>query len=135
MDERLRELLDAVPAVPPRSKLEPYHALIRELRRKRCTYQQVAKFFADRLGISVAPSTIHAFVAVRAKRGRKVAYELPPLQTEQTQREERAQATAAPADPIEVLRRRPPAQPIERPRFDYAEGEGLKLPASKKAGH
>jgi hypothetical protein len=68
MDDSLRQLIDAEPETTPRSKLEPYYDVIRELRRKRRTYQQISRFLAEHLHLSVAASTIHAFVAVRAKR-------------------------------------------------------------------
>jgi hypothetical protein len=65
--ERVRELLDQMPERPPRSKLEPHAEVIRELRRKRRTYQEIAAFFREHLQISVAPSTIHDFVKTRAR--------------------------------------------------------------------
>ena len=73
INESLQAAVDAEPETPPRSKLEPYYDVIRQLRRRRLTYKQIARFFADRLQVCVAPSTIHAFVAVRAKRARAVA--------------------------------------------------------------
>lgn len=48
-----------LPAKPPRSKLEPHRELIRELRRKGRTYREVAALFRERLGLQVAPSTLH----------------------------------------------------------------------------
>ena len=120
MDAYLREFVAAVPAVPPRSKLEPYYEVIRELRRKRCTYQQVAQFFTERLGIRVAPSTVHAFVAVRAKRGRKSAYELPPVEAPDPVRSTAPQ-TSEHSDPIVAMKRKPAVLP-QPPEFEYSEG-------------
>ena len=54
-----------LPPKPPRSKLEPHRDLIRELRRKGQTYRDVARLFQERLGLYVAPSTLHSFVKVR----------------------------------------------------------------------
>jgi IS30 family transposase len=71
MDEKIRTLIEQTPEKPPRSKLEPHEDLIRELRRKRCTYQEIAQFFAEHLNLKVAPSTIYAFVRVRARRARR----------------------------------------------------------------
>jgi hypothetical protein len=51
-----------LPPKSPRSKLEPHRELIRELRRKGRTYREVAKLFRERLGLQVAPSTLHSFV-------------------------------------------------------------------------
>ncbi len=70
MDERIRQVLDQVPERPPRSKLEQHAEVIRELRRKRRTYQEIAVFFREHLQISVAPSTVHDFVKKRAKQAR-----------------------------------------------------------------
>ena len=41
--ETIRQLLDAVPHRSP-SKLEPHAAVIRELRKKRRTYTEIAQF-------------------------------------------------------------------------------------------
>jgi hypothetical protein len=67
-----------LPPKPPRSKLEPHRELIRELRRKGRTYREVAQLFHERLGLYVAPSTLHSFVKVRAKHRKRVQFELPP---------------------------------------------------------
>jgi hypothetical protein len=39
MDPTLLSLLDSIPQKPPRSKLETHRELIRQLRRKGCTYR------------------------------------------------------------------------------------------------
>ena len=66
MDKHIRNLLDALPSRPYRSKLEPHRELICELRRKRHTYQEIAGFFGAHLSLAVAPSTIHNFLKVRS---------------------------------------------------------------------
>jgi hypothetical protein len=53
--------------------------LIRELRRKGRTYREVAKLLTERLGLYVAPSTLHSFVKARAKHRKRTQFELPPL--------------------------------------------------------
>ena len=53
-----------LPSKPPRSKPEPHRERIRELRRKGQTYRDVARLFQERLGLYVAPSTLHSFVAI-----------------------------------------------------------------------
>jgi hypothetical protein len=142
MDERLRTLLDQIPEKPPRSKLEPHLDVIRELRRKGRTYQEIAQFFGEHLEVTVAASTIHAFVQVRARRRqRKPPIELPPAIEP---RVETALATAvegvtagAEGDVMErieaVKRRRLPEKP--KPRFEYNESEPLQLaPGTKQEG-
>jgi hypothetical protein len=51
---------------PPCSDLEPRRELIRELRRKRRTYREVARLLHERLGLHAAPSTLRSFVKVHA---------------------------------------------------------------------
>jgi len=134
-DTSLTESVELLPSGNPRSKLEPHYNLIRELRRRRCTYKQVAQYLADQMGLSVTPSTIHSFVAIRAKRksARPLEYELPPLADPEC-----SEATSRPIadregdaqNAIERLRSRP-AAPTKPPRFKY-EGEALRLPAPSK---
>ena len=81
MEPELQSILDSLPSKSPRSKLEPHRELIRELRRKGRTYREVSKLFSERLGIYVAPSTLHSFVKVRAKHRKREHFELPPSET------------------------------------------------------
>jgi hypothetical protein len=82
MEERIRQLLDQIPERTTRSKLEQHAEVIRELRRKRRTYQEIAAFFRDHLQISVAPSTIHDFVKKRTKQARIRPAQVPNSPTE-----------------------------------------------------
>ena len=77
MDDNIRTVLDQMPE-KNRSKLEPHADVIRELRRKGRTYEEIANFFSERFDLKVAPSTIHAFVRVRARRHQRLRIELPP---------------------------------------------------------
>ena len=121
MDDSLRQLLDAEPVTAPRSKLEPYYDVIRELRRKRRTYEQIAQFLAEHCLLTVARTTIHAFVAVRARRKTRTVYELPAPDAAKEETPDRG-----PTDPIEALRQRQWPESKKRP-FEYTEGEELKL--------
>ncbi len=82
MDPTLLSLLDSIPQKPPRSKLETHRELIRQLRRKGCTYRDIVRILHERVGLDVAVSTIHSFIKVRAKHRKQVQYELPPLEPE-----------------------------------------------------
>lgn len=53
---------------PFQSKLLPYLEFIREGRAQQQSYPQIAAELRARFGISVAPSTIFAFVKVRSRR-------------------------------------------------------------------
>jgi hypothetical protein len=67
MDRTLLSLLDSISQKPPRSKLETHRELIRQLRRKGCTYRDIVRILHERVGLDVAVSTIHSFIRVRAK--------------------------------------------------------------------
>src|SRR5580704_10434879 len=71
MDPNISKLLDQIPEKPPRSKLELHADVIATLRQKRRTYRAIADFFRDHLAITVAPSTLHDFVRVRRRRGKR----------------------------------------------------------------
>ena len=77
MDERIRKILDNIPERQPRSRLEPHIDVIRELRRKRRSYQEISVFFKEHLHIPVAPSTLYEFVKSRAHPAKKPVVELP----------------------------------------------------------
>jgi hypothetical protein len=48
MDPTLLSLLETIPQKPPRSKLETHRELIRQLRRKGCTYRDIVRIlFAE----------------------------------------------------------------------------------------
>jgi hypothetical protein len=140
MDEGIRALLDQIPEKPPRSKLEPHLEVIRALRRKGRTYQEIAQFFGEHLQVTVAASTIHAFVQVRARRRQhRPQVELPPPAGLGMETAPAANGSAIAGiegdvmERIEALkRRRPPGKP-EKPRFEYDESEPLQrlVPGTK----
>jgi hypothetical protein len=118
MEPTHETILASLAQKSPRSKLEPHRELIRELRRKGRTYREVARLFHERLGLYVAPSTLHSFVKVRAKHRKREQFELPP-----------ATATSAPSpvfDSIAALRTKS-SEPNPKTRFVFQENEPLKL--------
>jgi hypothetical protein len=120
MEPTHKIILEPLPEKPPRSKLEPHHELIRELRRKGRTYREVARLFHERLGLHVALSTLHSFVKVRAKHRKRTQFELPPV----------GQAAAAESptlDPVAALKAKPTARESKRARFVFRENEPLTL--------
>lgn len=139
MDEALQKLIEALPERPPRSKLEPHAEVIRELRKRRRTYQEIAAFFRQHLQLSVAPSTIHEFVKTRARRASRretspIALPEPAAVTAT------AQPVSAPAaaddgtrERIRSLRRQPSAKPAtDTPRFAFDPQEPLVLDPKPK---
>lgn len=112
-------ILESLLPRTPRSKLEPHRDLIRELRRKGQTYREVARLFHERLGLYVAPSTLHSFVKVRAKHRKRTQFELPPP--------ELAAAHSPAFDSVAAVRARsalPKSKPV---RFVFRENEPLTL--------
>jgi hypothetical protein len=108
-----------LPPKPPRSKLELHRELIRELRRKGRTYREVARLFHERLGLYVAPSTLHSFVKVRAKHRKRTQFELPPL--------EFAVAESPALERIAALKTKSPVRNAKPTRFVFRENEALTL--------
>ena len=53
MDPTLLSLLETIPQKPPRSKLETHRELIRQLRRKGCTYRDIVRILHERVGLDV----------------------------------------------------------------------------------
>jgi hypothetical protein len=112
-------ILDSLPEATYRSKLEPHRELIRELRRKGRTYREVARLFDERLGLYVAPSTLHSFVKVRAKHRKRTQFELPPL--------ELAAADSPVLERVAALRAKPALRNSKPSRFVFRENEPLTL--------
>ncbi|MGO8759862.1 MAG: hypothetical protein ACLQG3_17220 [Terracidiphilus sp.] len=123
MEPELRTILESLPEKPYRSKLEPHRDLIRELRRKGRTYREVARLFRERLGLHVAPSTLHSFVKVRAKHRKRMQFELPPSDLP-------AVDLPAALDRAAALKARPVVPNAKPARFVFRENEPLTLTIS-----
>jgi hypothetical protein len=119
MESALQTILESLPEKPPRSKLEPHRELIRELRRKGRTYREVSLLFHERLGLYVAPSTLHSFVKVRAKHHKRTQFELPPL--------ELSSPSSPELDRITALREKTVVAKSKSARFVFRESEPLTL--------
>jgi hypothetical protein len=76
LDQEIANFLQTTDTGTGRSKLEPYAELIRGLRQRRWTYVKIADALRTRFGVVVAPSTVFAFVKVRACG--KAGFALPP---------------------------------------------------------
>ncbi|HEV2399904.1 MAG TPA: hypothetical protein VGS27_23385 [Candidatus Sulfotelmatobacter sp.] len=124
MDSTLLCMLDSIPQKPPRSKLETHRELIRQLRRKGCTYRDIVHILHERVGLEVAVSTIHSFVKVRAKHRKQTQYELPPLESES---KPISLSSDDVAFRIAALRAKPIEQKAKPKHFHFEETEPLKL--------
>jgi hypothetical protein len=125
MDPTLLSLLDSIAQKSPRSKLETHRELIRQLRRKGCTYRDIVRILRERVGLDVAVSTIHSFIKVRAKHQKQVQYELPPPESQSP-----VTARMNPEDVasrIATLKAKPVEQRTKPKHFHFEESEPLKL--------
>lgn len=123
MEPALQTILESLPEKQYRSKLEPHRELIRELRRKGRTYRDLARIFQERLGLCVAPSTIHSFVKVRAKHHEQTQFEIPPLAG--GDRGDVLNSTAM--ERIAAFKAQPSPKKEKRIPFEFHENEPLKL--------
>lgn len=139
--ETIRQLLDAVPHRSP-SKLEPHAAVIRELRKKRRTYTEIAQFLEQHLQLRVAPSTLHYFVNSRANqareqkaRERKLSEAAPVLAPEPVASTEPAPEEASTGDAvrdrIRALKNKPVPAAIEPARFAFNPDQPLTFQPKK----
>jgi len=119
MEPELRTILESLPEKTYRSKLEPHRELIRELRRKGRTYREVARLFEERLGLYVAPSTLHSFAKVRAKHRKRTQFELPPIQL--------STAESPVLDRVSAFKAKPVVRTAKPSRFVFRENEPLTL--------
>ena len=125
MDPMLLSLLDSIPQKSPRSKLKTHRELIRQLRRKGCTYRDIVRILHERVGLDVAVSTIHSFIKVRAKHRKQVQYELPALEPQSP-----VTARMNPEDVasrIAALKAKPVEHKARPKHFHFEESEPLKL--------
>jgi len=68
MDAKFQAILDGLPPKPPRSKLDPYAELIRELRKRERSYREIAALLKERCGLNVGIHTLYSFVRNRGIR-------------------------------------------------------------------
>jgi hypothetical protein len=131
-----------MPAGPPRSKLEPYRDLIRNLRQKRKTYREIAAFLHQHCNVGVHYSTIYDFVHAPSRN---------PEQGQIRAETQRPVQPVLPAENIMTIGGVPgytPAQDLHariaaiksrksttqtpKPVFHYEEGEPLRLISDTK---
>jgi hypothetical protein len=67
MDPKFQAILSALPAKKRRSRLEPYHQLIREMRKRGRSYREITQVLKKSCGLTVGTSTVNDFVLARNK--------------------------------------------------------------------
>ena len=147
MDDRLKDILDALPTKSPRSRLEPYREFIQELRRRGRTYRDIASILSEKCQVQVSASGIHDFVRTRYRSEQKSRRREPKgtitLMAAPALAQIETTATAAKVDaPADAVRRQIAAletrksviEPTpERFRFDPSEPLRLKKLGKKTA--
>jgi hypothetical protein len=119
--------------------------VIRALRRKRRTYQEIAVFFRDHLQISVAPSTVHDFVKKRAKQARIRPPQVPkspaessvgatPMPVAPTSGAVPPPSTKAPRDTIRTATAQPAATSREPSLFEFETRIAAHLESKAEGG-
>jgi hypothetical protein len=136
MDAKFREILDALPNKPPRSRLEPYRELIEELRRRGRTYVDIAGILAEKCQVQVTASGVHDFVRTRSRMKRRSTKQIasdPPKTTPPSNGTGRVDSTQKPLADDEVRRRiaalkaRKPVVEAEPNGFQFDPTEPLRL--------
>jgi IS30 family transposase len=140
MNEKLQSILDQMPAGPPRSKLEPYRDLIRNLRQKRKTYREIAAFLDQHCNVGVHYSTIYDFVHAPNRNPEQDQIQVEPPQPLQPVLPAENIMTIGglpnclPHTPdqdlharIAAIKRRKSTTQTSKPVFHYEEGEPLRL--------
>lgn len=136
MDAKFREILDSLPARPPRSRLEPYRELIEELRRRGRTFVDIAGILAEKCEVQVTASGVHDFVRTRSRMKRRPTKRITPDPPKYAPASTGAglvdSGQKPPADDevrrrIAALKARKPAAASEPNAFEYDPTEPLRL--------
>ena len=114
----MNQRLPSTRGKPFQSKLEPVAEIIRDLRRHRKSYRQIAQVLRDEHGILVDRSTIWNYVKVRSKPRRDF------VMLEDASAISRTAASSRSA--IELLKAKP-LPPAKKPIFTFDENKPLTL--------
>ena len=114
----MNQRLPSTRGKPFQSKLEPVAEIIRDLRRHRKSYRQIAQVLRDEHGIVVDRSTIWNYVKVRSKPRRDFAMLEDPSAISRT--------GASSRSAIELLKAKP-LPPEKKPIFTFDENKPLTL--------
>jgi hypothetical protein len=143
MDDRITEILERLPAKPPRSRLDSHATLIEEMRRRGRTFVEIAWVLAEECQVSSSPSNIHHFLKRRARtaKAERRASVRPGVSSEvaspQTSAGKRVLQPIPPTDAalrIAALKQRKLSPPPTSEGFDYDPNEPLRLVKPGKSG-
>jgi hypothetical protein len=140
MNETFKAILERLPPKRPRSQLEPYTALIQELRKRGRTYREIVGILAERCGVRVGIHTVYNFVRVRAAtakkgRSRTVAAERSSPAASSGSMNIAPERDGEVWDRIRALKEGPVAARVQGTEkvFHYDENEPLQLISDSKA--
>jgi hypothetical protein len=138
MEHAQQNILASLPPRRPRSKLEPYAALIRALRARGRSYREIVTILRERRGLRVATHTVFHFVRARA---RKPVAPRPSRRQPSASTRHSPDARVPTSPPssdgpddlrtrIVALKQRAPVSPARTPKaFAYDENTPLQLVA------
>lgn len=106
---------------PFQSKLEPMSQVIRDLRRQRKSYREIAEILRDQYNITADRTTIWSFVKVRSKPRHLIA-----MRDDSPQISSSATRHGSIRNAIEVLKAKP-APDVKKPVFNFDENKPLTL--------
>jgi hypothetical protein len=66
VDAKFEAILNSLPAIEPRSRLEPYSELITEMRKRGHSYREITQVLKKAFGLKVGTSTVNDFVLARS---------------------------------------------------------------------
>ena len=118
LNRGVSQILSSTRGKPFQSKLEPVVEIIRDLRRHRKSYRQIAQILRDEHGIVADRSTIWNYVKVRSKPRRDFIMLEEPSAISRTAVSNRSA--------IELLKAKP-LPPAKKPIFTFDENEPLTL--------
>jgi hypothetical protein len=141
MDDKVNEILERLPAKPPRSRLDPHLTLIEEMRRRGRTFGEIARVLADECQLSTCPSNIHHFLKLRTRNAKlaKRASLTSGDTSEVASQHVTGSAVLLPtpstavARRIAALKQRKPAPTPVSEGFDYDPNEPLRLVKPRKS--
>lgn len=134
-DEELRRLLDELPEREPRSRLDPFRALIMEMRRRQYSYRDISRFLIERCGVAISHNAVRNFI----NRHWVGIGEPQPVGSTEAHRVWNVVASSLSAsreteqpqpirDRIDALKRRPQAGAAPDQPFSFDPAQPLRLP-------
>jgi hypothetical protein len=134
-NDQLQQLLEMLPELEARSRLDPFRDLIMEMRRRGYSYRDISRFLIERCGVGISHNAVRNFV----NRDCAAASNPRPACSGEEQRTRKATEAALPApsathqpqgirDRIDALKRRPQPGPAKDQAFRFDPAQPLTLP-------